>query len=347
MSINLTERLKRARELKRTEHTSGESAKLGNLRAGSSGILTEQGDVAGSCLRKSHLRSLGIELEQPTEDKYIMFELGYANEDEMYRQLQTVLGQGEVILREEEIPIEWTTSNGTKVTGRPDIVICARGLKVVPADDHPHTEKVRDGFEIVPILGLELKSVHSIWTVRDVLFNAKPKLSNLIQAAHYMWKLNIPYKLVYKSYSQLGQGTAGADSWVSRQFPKQGERGSEYVEYNPKGQMKHIKQFEIVYDLKLDEYGRVHYKLEVEDKWTPSIVTTADIERYFEKTSRMVETGELGPRPTAVDTLGNKANYKDCSYCPLNDVCDKADKEKLKYPQWLKLVVDNTKDLKK
>lgn len=338
--IKILERFKVARQMDKDEHKSGEQNKIGNLRAGSSGILTEQGEVAGSCLRKSHLRSLGIELEEISDDKYIMFELGYANEDEIYRKLNKAKQPNEIILREEEIPIEWTTTKGVKVTGRPDIVICA-GPTMDPEDPTPLDVVAYNSPK--PILGLELKSVHSMWTARDVFFGAKPKLANMVQAAHYMWKLNVPYKLIYTSYSQLGQGMAGADSWVAKQFPKMGQQGSHGVEYNEKkGTIKHIKQFEVAYDLKLDKFGRVHYKLEQEDNWTASIVTTKDIERYFEHAAMIGSGGDLGPRPSAVDTLGNKANYSDCDYCPLKLVCDKSDKDKSedKYVHWFTDVMD-------
>ena len=113
-----------ARQHSRDKHRDGEVAKLGNLRAGTSGIISPDGDVAGSCIRKAHVRQLGLELENITEDKLIMFDLGFANEDVIYNKLKSILPEGHTILREEEIPIEWTTTNGTKVTGRPDIVIC-------------------------------------------------------------------------------------------------------------------------------------------------------------------------------------------------------------------------------
>lgn len=320
LDINILNRFKVAREMDRAEHLAGEQAKLGILRAGSSGILTEQGDVAGSCLRKSHLRTLGIELEDITEDKFIMFELGYANEDIVYNHLNKSKAESEVILREEEIPIEWTTSNGVKVTGRPDMVICTE----------------RDG-QKTPVLGLELKSVHSVWTARDVFFGRKPKLSNMIQAAHYMWKLNVPYKMIYKSYSILGQGAA---DWMHKFFPKMGELLDNYMTYSKVGKMMGVKQFEIVYDLRLDEHGRVHYREEGDEKWIASIVTTGDIQRYFEHASQLGKGGSLGPRPVAVDTLGKKANYSDCDYCPLNAICDNVEKKKLGYDEWKNNVIE-------
>lgn len=329
--IKLTEIFTASRKQNREKYKDLEVQKRGNLRAGSSGILNAQGQSAGHCIRKAHLRQLGIELEEPSEDKLIMFDLGYANEDVIHKKLLNSLPPEYVVLREEEIPIEYTTSNGTKVTGRPDMVICKPLITTFVTQDDQYVH----GSTNLPILGIELKSVHSVWTAREVLFGGKPKLANMIQAAHYMWKLNVPYKLVYTSYSQLGQGMAG-QAWMAKMFPKMGEPLSEYVEYNKeKGTIKHIRQFEIVYDLMLDKHGRVLYKAEESEDWIPSIVTTGDIARFFDKVSMIQETGDLGPRPTALDTLGNKANYSDCDYCPMNNVCDKQDKSRSGYTAWL------------
>lgn len=347
--MNLTELFKQSRLNNRAEYVEKEKAKLGVLRAGSSGIITDKGEVAGNCLRKSHLRSLGIELDPPTEDKLIMFDLGYASEDIVYEKLISALPEGHVVLREEEIPIEWLTTNGTKVTGRPDIVIC-KTEKLLSTDDRrllrQETDSVSKQEVLVEVaslevnkavLGLELKSVHSVWVAREVLFNRKPKLGNLVQSAHYMWKLNVPYKLTYTSYSQLGQGMVGND-WMAKMFPRPGEPGSEFIEFNKKNQIKHIRQFEIVYDLKFDDDGILCYKLEAESssKWTKTIISRDGIESYFEFVSHMEGDKTLGPRPAQLDTLGGKAGYKDCDYCPLKPTCDSH--EKLGYDKWLEEV---------
>lgn len=355
--MNITELMRAARKLGRDQHAAGEDKKLGTLRAGSSGTLSaETGEIAGGCHRKSHIRSLGMEVETPTEDKLIMFELGYANEDVIFDQLVQVLPEGQILLREEEIPIEWSTTNGTRVTGRPDGVICEVGYVVIqegielkvtnkPWDILPYTgtppsTEVRHK----PLMGIELKSVHSLWTARDVLFGQKPKMDHLVQACHYMWKLGTNYKLVYKSYSQLGQGMAG-NEWIIKQFPAPGEPGSEYVEYSYKtsrktGQqvatIKHIKQFEIVYDLRLDENGRLEFCPEGSNDYYKTVVTVGDIERYYEYVSQMATSKDLGPRPSTIQLDGSKANYSNCNYCPLQAVCDSS--EALGYEKWLEEV---------
>lgn len=316
MGINITERFARSRSLDREEYKRKEQEKLGNLRAGSTGIMSVNGDIAGACHRKSHIRSLGLEVDPPDNSKLIMFSLGYANEDQIFNELKTSLQPGETILREEEIPIEWLTKNSTKVSGRPDMVLC----------------KVLEGVN-QPTLLLELKSVHSVWVAREVMFNRKPKLPNLAQAAHYMWKLGVPGKLVYRSYSQLGQGMVSSD-WMAKMFPRPGEPLSEFVEYNEKkGTPKHIRQFEVVYDLEFRGKGRLQYRVEGEKKWIDTIITSEDIERYFEYVSTLPTNSSLGPRPMSADAQGEKLGYTDCDYCPLQSVCD--ENEGLGYDKWL------------
>lgn len=333
MSINISERLRLGRLAERERRAGTEESKLGNLRAGSTGIMSDNGDVAANCHRKSLIRSMGLELEVIDENKMIMFELGFASEDITHQILLDSLAPGETLLREEEIPIEWFTTNGTRVTGRPDIVICSTGTS--------QDVKV-PGSLPTPLLGLELKSVHSIWTARDVLFNGQPKMGNLAQTAHYMWKLGVPYKLIYKSYSQLGQSMS---DWAVKFFPRKGEPNSQYVDYNDKGGVKGLKQFEIVYDIQIDERGRVGYKLEADAEFKRSIITIQDIERYYEYVSIMTERKDLGPRPMTVDTHGEKLNYKECAYCPAQATCDKY--ETLGFEVWIDAIRIQAAALKK
>lgn len=346
-TLNLTELLRQARASDRFAHQDKETAKLGVLRAGSTGAMADTGEIVGHCHRKSLLRMQGMEVEVPSQDKLIMFELGYANEEVVYNQLVSSLPEGHVVLREEEIPISWTTTNGTKVTGRPDIVICKVVEKVLSLidSDTPIISQTNWGIveyrgkaprvthEMVPVLGIELKSIHSMWTARDVLFSREPKLNNLLQAAHYMWKLNVPYRLHYKSYSQLGQGIAGGKGWVANLFPQQGEPGSELLEYNDKGNIKHIKQFEICYELEFGPTGRLQYREEGTDVWHSTIINRDDIGRYYEYVSKMAEDRQLGPRPLTLHANGEKMNYTDCQYCPLRTTCDTY--ETVGYSEWL------------
>lgn len=341
---NLTERLLEGRQLARSKHKEGEAAKLGNLRAGNSGMMSTEGEVAGSCHRVAHLRQLGVEIEEPNDSKLIMFQMGLANEDVVYEDLLHTAAEDEAVLREEQIPIEWFTSNGTKVTGRPDMVVCrvfsAGGVTNLGRGD-------KDIFfgdlkvpipPIVPIFGVEIKSIASVWTSRDVLFEKAPKLPHLIQAGHYSWKLGVPFRLLYKQYVNQA-----VPSWAGKLFPRQGEEYSEHISYNEKGDIKCVEPFEIAYELEFNKKGQLQFRREGTEKWTVSLVNSADIERYYEYVSTMATEKKLGPRPLTIDALGSGKNYSNCDYCPLLETCDKH--EESGYTKWLKEVTKVAKVL--
>lgn len=330
-TINLSARLHGSRVIDRSDHRLRDQKVLGNLRAGNSGIMSDDGDVAGSCHRVAHLRQLGIVIEEPLDSTQIMWQLGTVNEEIVYRDLMRTLSPGEIVLREEEIPIEWMTENGTKVTGRPDIVICTTTAGVLaPA----------------PVLGIEVKSVASVWTSREVLFEGRPKMEHLIQAGHYSWKLGVPFRLLYKQYQNQA-----IPSWAQKFFPKAGREYSEYVEYKEKGDIKHILPFEISYSLEWDKKGVLKYRREYADMsrtvgpWQKSLVTQADIERYYEFISEMAETGSLGPRPMTVDSAGKEKNFSTCDYCPLQGICDATEERGLSYGDWLERVQTHARGL--
>lgn len=309
-----SEATRRGRELLRLRHQEEDIKKLGTLRAGNSGILTEDGEFAGCCPHTAHLRGMGLEVEIPNDSTLIMFQLGIESETAVFRDLQASLPEGKILLRESEIPIRWQTSNGTWVSGRPDGVVCRRV-----------------GEATIPEYGIELKSIASFWTTREVLLEGQPKLAHLIQATHYAWKLGVPYKLSYKQYA-----LQAFPEWAAKFVPA----GMEWcVDYNDKGGAKNIRPFEITYDVDIDQKtGRAYYKRETDSKWIASIVTTGDIERYYEFISRIPETGKLGNMVNTIDVLGNKKSYSQCkSYCKVHQLF--ADKES-DYSSWVAAVTE-------
>lgn len=335
--INISERLRRARQISREKHRESDRQKLGDLRAGNSGIMSESGDIAASCHRVAHLRQLGIDIEEISFSKSIMFERGFNNEDMIHSDLVATLVEGESIVREEEIPTLWTTTNGTKVTGRPDMVICKKELSKVTKEEATRMngsgpEHMSAGSEIEiarPILGIEIKSIASFWTAKSVLFGNEPKLPHLAQAAHYMWQLNgIPFRLVYRQYANM---LIPDWAWLIKQLPKQGEKNSEYISWNEKtGKPKQLDPFELTFSLKLVN-ERLYYKLEEapESAWTSTLITIPDLVRYYEFVSKMGTEKILGPIPSSVDARGQKLNFSHADYCP---VCKLGD---LPYDQWL------------
>jgi hypothetical protein len=334
---DIAARLRDGRQLLRKEHLEAEVTKRGNLRAGNSGIMSEDGSIAGSCARLAHLRQLGIELEPPDDSLLIMFQVGNANEDLIDHDLKQTAVPGELIRREEEIPISWRTANGTLVTGRPDIVL---GSEVICADERTGSSK-----QFKPELLLELKSVASVWTTRSVLVDREPKLAHLIQAAHYMWQLGgIPGRLIYKQYSiqeipawEETKDGAKRAGWGRRLFEKADADARKYIDME-KGR---VRPYEIVYDLLITEDGTLKYKQEEHDTtWTDTIISIPDIERFYEFVSEMGPQKKLGQLPVTVGTTGAEKRYTNCSYCPLNATCQSVKKVKgaVQYTTWVDAV---------
>jgi hypothetical protein len=322
----LLDKLREGRQKQQVDHAEKEKLKLGNLRAGNSGILTVEGQFAGSCPMETHLRQLGISLEELADNKLIMFQLGILSEEAITSDLMPAIEPGQVLLREEQIPIEWTTSNGTRVTGRPDLVICNANLET--------------GMNL-PVLGIEAKSIASIWTTCDILFNAQPKLGHLIQSAHYAWKLGtpdqpLPYKLLYKQYANQV-----IPDWKLKQLPAVHESLRSALEWSG-NRVKQIVPFEVVFDIRIDERGQVHFKLENVDTWTKSIVNVADIERYYEFVSRISETKDLGQKLTTIDVVGRPAAYSQCDkYCPAHMMFGKYQHDYSLWRDQVQLYLDN------
>lgn len=325
---NIGQRLAEGRQLLRAGYKELDAAKLGVLRAGNSGIMSIDGEIAASCHRVAHLRQLGIELDPPDDPSLVMFQVGSANEDIVYKDLVQTSSDDEIILREEEIPIQWFTSNGTKVTGRPDMVICERRSGVRPPVSDKEYVDVTTGqveeVQTVPVLCLELKSVASVWTTRSVLFENDPKLAHLAQVAHYMWKLGTPGRLIYKQYANQAM-----PDFAHRYFPKAGSPGSEYMDYGTDGKPKCVRPFEIVYELAFDASGHLKFRREDlgdDGVWGITIVSKQDIERFYTFVSTMGTEQQLGQRPLTLGWDGEAKRYSNCDYCPLDKVCDKVAK---------------------
>ena len=319
--VDIGKRLREGRQLARDKYKKEEATKIGTLRAGNSGIMSNEGDIAGSCHRLAHLRSLGIQVQEPDDPTLVMFQLGIISEDAIYNDLILTVSSNEVILREHEIPIEWTTTNNTKVTGRPDLVICE--YEMTTAGDK----------QIIPRLVIEAKSVASVWVSRSVLLEKEPKISNLAQVGHYMWKLGVPGRLMYKQYA-----IQAVPDMAFRFLP----RNSEFIEYDERtGNPRNIKPFEIVYELQYNKQKVLQYRIENTKKWINSVVSIPDIERYYEFISRITETGDLGNRPIAIKPNGKEMGYKPCKYCSLKDIC--GTKKNVEYTTWLAEVKNNIK----
>lgn len=314
MKLDILDILRRD-DLQQQEQTKADGAeKSEHLRAGNSGIMLPDGNIAGTCHRKAFLRLKGVDIE-PDANRLIMFEFGRQNETIIIEKLKRVLGDTFTITGDDTNTIEWQLASGRTVSGRPDIIISSKNGEA--------------------LLLLEMKMVSSLWTARDVVFGNSPKLGHVIQTTHYAGKKDCPAKVVY--IQPVDFQTPMWSSTVDM-FPKPGEKLSELVEYTEKevsegrgkGAVKKLTKIpkkvlpsRTVYDLKLDSDGYVSYRNETSKSgWTDTPVSMDAIEKFYEYVDQM-EVGGLGPRPLSLKACGDFENYTQCQYCELSGLCDR------------------------
>lgn len=272
--------------------TADRDAKLGVLRGGSSGCLTERGEVVGQCHRVHLLRSLGI--EPPIDEQTrMMFDNGFANEDIALALLKR--SWDGKILCEEEIPIAWETNNGTKVTGRPDIVLTT-------ADE-------------TPVLGIELKQIVSIWTAYKVLCKDLPKIENVVQAAHYSLKLGVDFDLAYISRSHFHLPSVDEAPWFHSKLG-----GLDCIEMKDGTAFK-ILPFYKIFPLEWRD-STLYY--ESSKGWVKTPITKDGIEDYYNAVAGMQDHDDLGPIPSTLQSDGSRGK-RQCNYCDLADICSQDD----------------------
>jgi hypothetical protein len=328
------------------EKDKAEAGKTGSLRGGNSGSLfmQEDGTLAsiGGCARKALLRMLGIEVPDGEDynSKALMFQLGHSNENSWVEWLErSWTGDGKVILRETDIPTRWETRNGTPVTGRPDIVLAQAKPSI-------------NGGRPRSVVGLELKQAASVWTCRDILRD-KPKAAHVCQSAHYSMALGIPFELWYAN--RVNFHILGAHiPWVGRHFPRHEERNSQYCDYQlddgkPATDSKVYKNgnvkagrpaappskqifrvlpfthgFKLVWRPQEDGTQRLyaHAADLSEADAQATLVTDEGIREYYETAANAVATDILPPEPAQLDVFGDRAGYRDCTYCHFQKVCD-------------------------
>jgi len=151
----------------RQEHA--EQQEKGAYRVGSSGCVTDDGKVYGTCHRKAHLRDLGVESE-PSFESMLMWEDGFENERKWEK---------------------WLAAAGIKLKSQVEVRHTIDGVSQ-PIIGHPDIVMEREQDE-----GIELKGIFGYGTFDTVFWKKRPKNENLIQAATYSWFLKIKYSLTY------------------------------------------------------------------------------------------------------------------------------------------------------
>ena len=333
MSIRLTELLSKALEVEQLDAKARELTKVGNLRAGNAGVILPDGTPAGSCPRIAHLRSLGLDPKgEISESTLTMWESGIVNETYWVDKLRRIwVGP---ILCEDEIAVSYETPTGVRLTGRPDIVLC---------HDVAGTA--------VPVLGLELKSISSIWTLEKVSLgrNVSPKLEHLAQAGLYSWQLGrihnlpgpLPYRLIYSAHVNYA-GPDWMGTMLRQNYDPTGIVGQHpLVELDSSGKFKNTRPHHMVYELAWDmsedkSDGVLKFRRENADTYTESPVTWSGIDQYYGMAGDMASHKELPPRPVVMKGDGRKGNFSLCDprYCTLSEICS----TKKNYKEWIKEV---------
>lgn len=299
----ILEKIEASLALGSAEHDEGERAKLGTLRAGTSGVVLPDGKFSGKCPRVAHLRTLGIEAGIEPETK-VMFEGGFANEAAVERLL------ARTGTWTKEPPTTLTLPSGLKVSGRPDLLLEEEGK---------------------PTYGVELKNVSSIWTAKDVHFDLVPKGEHLVQAAIYSlaWG-KLPYSLLYSSFTQFHLGTS-APKWLTDKFAP----GCPSVEFKGTRPFKILSFFR---EYTLGWNGEnLTYFTEGLDKPVQTMITLEAIDKWYTAVAEQPKKSLLAPRPSPVSADGNKS-YPACDYCELKETCDSSENN---YELWLDQVRAN------
>lgn len=166
----------------RKRHQEREVAKLGVLRVGSAGCMISDDACIGKCPQTALARFLGYQL--PVDSSQAYFDGGIDNESVWDANM---IASGQEFKCEEDIPIVHTLPCGTKITGRPDMVL---GEEVEKHEKYTH---------FTPRLMIELKACQATNSAAQKILQEKPATDHLIQAATYSMFLGVPASLVYTS----------------------------------------------------------------------------------------------------------------------------------------------------
>lgn len=299
------------------DHSAQERAKAGILRVGTSGIIIPVNGaeiIIGHCARKAMARTLGF--QQPVEEnRHLMFGGGLANEDAVVADLTAGLPAGFTLKREEEIGVSFKLSDGTEVSGRPDIVLCdAAGA---------------------PVSGIECKAVCSIWTAKAVGFERNPKTDHLIQAGIYAKLLGVPYTLVYSSRVDWV-----VPDWAARKGWFNGH--DEITERNARGDVNKILPFEMYYDLIWND-DSLFWAESGADEWHPTAITWDSVLKFYETVAAGLSSKTLPARPAPIDVSDtSKTTFDACDakYCQWAHLCDRHEAD---FSKWIKEVAKISK----
>jgi hypothetical protein len=261
-------------------------------------VLGLDGEVYGKCQRVAYLRKQGVQslADANTQE---LFEAGYASEASLLERLGLGLPEGKRLATTEELNFEWTTENGTVVSGRPDggVVDVATGAVE---------------------FGIEAKLAAGLWTMLGVCYDLLPKSEHLIQAAHYSWRLGgVPFALVYSVRSDYHLSTA------PKRLQEKFKPGAPHVEFK-NGKPFKVRPHTMIYTLSWDAQGRWCYSCDRLPEGRVTQITTAGIDAWYHLVSELTPESSLPRRPDIKNVDGSKG-YNQCDYCDWAAVCERTE----------------------
>jgi hypothetical protein len=277
------------------QRKASEAEQAGHPRVGSSGCVTESGEIYGTCHRVALARLLGIDSQPDVETEEglatdLLWKGGEANEWHWER----ILSLG--------LPGEVRVDESGEVSIRAEI-------DGAPADTLGHPDRVLFMRGGAALFGIELKGIFGGSTARTVYFDKTPKNENLVQAAAYFALSGLPgYALCYTSYC-----------WIEMPYWAQKKYGQ-----------KHIKPFYRVFYMEWRD-DVLWYRDETETEWVRTVITKEGIKDYYRLLSEMQTAKDLGPRVTGHYVSGEPHHFGEhaqCGLCQFKDACEAYDADK-------------------
>ena len=279
----------RGEQALREKHAKREIDKLGILRVGTAGCMVSENTSIGACPQAALARFIGYQL--PTEASQPYFDGGLANEHVWETNIRAA---GIDFKCEEDIPVVYELPCGTKITGRPDLVLG------VGKED------------FTPSLMIELKSAQATKSAANKLLIQKPDHKHLIQAATYSMFLDTPATLVYtiNVSGKIGNGS-------SNDFFTTKEAGTQVVQFG-----------KIEFKLGWED-GKLYYMKG--QRRIDTIVTQQGILDFYSNIAKMAK--EKKPNliyQDMVDIEGDMLPYNPRRYSDIPNLVD----DDLPYDEW-------------
>jgi hypothetical protein len=167
-----------------------------------------------------------------------------------------------------------------------------------------------------------------MWTAIAVHLKRIPKSDHLIQTAHYSWKLDIPFTLLYTSrvnWAMQGFSPGAKTKWKTWKHVQY----EEYTDRKTGGQAVrtfNLLPFDAPFLLQWDASDTLLIRHEQEQAWTKTNITKQGINDYYSYLAMCLINSVLPTRPSRKNVFG-ESEYDPCQakYCEYTEVCKKGD----------------------